>query len=468
MKTVHMMIGIQGSGKTTYAEKLSSEKGYDIVSTDIIRKNNPGINENDVWPMAYQTISNILERKDDVIFDATNITKKVRDRFKENVKKYYQNEFEIIGYFFPTATSECIKRVEQRNQKDGELDIPLDVIESYSKNVYPPTYEEKFVQSKVISQNANLLKGLVDDAYQGYALYFRRKDKIIEEYSGFANINTNEPIRHNTNFRLASVTKQFIAYGIMTLINKGLLSFNDKLFNMFDNMPEYTKDITIRNLLNHTSGIRDYEDMEHTDEQVHDIDVLNFVRQTKDQYFKTNEKYQYSNTAYVLLGLIIEKTANQKLGDYLEENVFKKHQMLNTKMNYEPFTTISPRAYGHIEENGKLMLKDQYWCSATLGDGGIYSSIDDLKKWLTVIQSLNKPFDEMIKTHIINGIDIEYGLGLRVKKLKNYPIIYHCGETIGTSTIIGYIKELDIEFIFLTNKGDKDASLLLNNLEKEI
>lgn len=468
MKTVHMMIGIQGSGKTTHAEKLSSEKGYDIVSTDIIRKNNPGIDENDVWPMAYQTISNILERKTDVIFDATNITKKVRDRFKENVKKYYQNEFEIIGYYFPTAASECIKRVEKRNQKDGELDIPLDVIESYSKNIYPPTYEEKFAQSKVISQNANLLKGLVDDAYQGYALYFRRKDKIIEEYSGFANINTNEPIRHNTNFRLASVTKQFIAYGIMTLINKGLLSFNDKLFNMFDNMPEYTKDITIRNLLNHTSGIRDYEDMEHTDEQVHDIDVLNYVRQTKDQYFKTNEKYQYSNTAYVLLGLIIEKTANQKLGDYLEENIFKKHQMLNTKMNYEPFTTISPRAYGHIEENGKLVLKDQYWCSATLGDGGIYSSIDDLKKWLKVIQSLNKPFDEMIKTHIINGIDIEYGLGLRVKKLKDYPIIYHCGETIGTSTIIGYIKELDIEFIFLTNKGDKDASLLLNNLEREI
>lgn len=467
MKTVHMMIGIQGSGKTTYAEILSKEKGYNIVSTDIIRKNNPGIDEKEVWPMAYQTISNILENKDDVIFDATNITKKVRDRFKENVKKYYDKDFVIKGYYFPTEVNECVKRVEKRNQKEGELNIPLDVVESYGKNIYPPTYEEDFIQSEVISQKANLLKGLVDDAYQGYALYFRKGDNIVEEYSGFANINTNEPIRHNTNFRLASVTKQFIAYGIMTLINKGLLSFDDKLFHMFDSMPEYTKTITIRNLLNHTSGIRDYEDMEHTDEQIHDEDVLNFVRNTKDQYFKTNDRYQYSNTAYVLLGLIIERVSNKKLGDYLEE-VFKKHHMLNTKMNYEPNTPISPRAYGHVEENGKLVLKDQYWCSATLGDGGIYSSIDDLKNWLNVIKTLDKPFDEMIKTHIINGSDIEYGLGLRVKKLKNYPIIYHCGETIGTNTIIGYIKNLDIDFIFLTNKGDKDASILLNNLEKEI
>lgn len=468
MKKVHMMIGIQGSGKTTYAKKLSQENNYEIVSTDLIRKNNPAIDEKDVWPLAYQTIGKILEAKDDVIFDATNITTKVRDRFKENVKKYFKEDFEIIGYYFPTSFEECIKRVDKRNKQEGELNIPLDIIESYDKNIFPPTYEEKFFKSKLISRKANLLKGLVDDAYQGYALYFRKGKEVVEEYSGFANINTNEAIKHNTNFRLASATKQFIAYAIMMLIDSGKLKFEDKLYDLFDDMPEYTKTITIRNLLNHTSGIKDYEEMEHTEEQIHDIDVLNFVRKTTEQYFSTNTKYQYSNTAYVLLGLIIEKVSKTKLGDYLEEKVFKKHQMQNTVMNYEPNTPISPRAYGHVEENQQLVLKDQYWCSATLGDGGIYSSIDDLKKWLKVIQNLEKPYDEMIKTHIINGIDIEYGLGLRVKKLKNYQVIYHCGGTIGTNTIIGYVKELDIEFIFLTNKGDKDASKLLNNLEEEI
>lgn len=475
MKTIHMMIGIPGSGKTTYALKLAKEKGYDIVSTDVVRANNPGMVEEEVWPTVYKMIGETLSKKDDCIFDATNTTKKVRDRFKENVNKYVK-DYQIYGYFFPTNYKECIKRVDKRNNQKGELYIPLDVIKSYGEYVYPPMYEENFEKSFVITQKPNLLKGLIDDAYQGYGFYFKSLNEEVEEYGGFADINIGEPIRENTNFRLASVTKQFIAYAIMTLVEKNKLSLNDTLYNIFPNMPEYTKTITIKNLLNHTSGLLDYEDMPHCDEtdanykQVLDEDVLEFVRNTDKQYFKTGEKYQYSNTAYVLLGLIIQKVSNERLEEYLQKEVFEKNGLLNTKLNFETITKIRPRAYGHLEQNGKLILKDQYWCSATLGDGGIYSSIPDLKKWLKVIENLQEPYAQMIKANTINDKSIEYGLGLRVKKIGDLDLIYHCGDTIGTNTILGYIKnnkEVIYEFILLTNKGGKDTAIFIENLKND-
>ena len=463
MKTIHMMIGIPGSGKTTFAEKFSKENNYKVISTDVVRLENPGINEEDVWPRVYLMIAEELQINDNVIYDATSITKKVRDRFKENLNKYI-TDYEIIGYFLPTHHSICEERVDKRNQK-SDIKIPLDVISSYGENVYPPTYEENFKESKVISQLNDMIFDIVDDAYQGYALYYREKDKIIEEYSGFADIDTFRPVRRYTNFRLASVTKQFIGYGILTLVKKNLLSLDDKLFDMFDDMPEYTKTITIRNMLNHTSGLLNYEDMNHTDEQIHDIDVLNYIRKTDKQYFETGLKYQYSNTAYVLLGLIIEKVSNQNLDEYLKQEIFKPLEMNDTKFNYEPVTNINNRAYGNVKQD-KLIKKDQYWCSATLGDGGLYSSVYDLKKWLKHIQNLDEFYKQLSTTHIVNGVDIEYGMGLRPKKVNGYELVYHCGSSIGTNTVLGYIKELDIEFILLTNCNDRSCSKFIDKFSK--
>lgn len=463
MKTIHMMIGIPGSGKTTFVNKFSKERNIYVVSTDIVRMSNPGILESDVWPRVYKMIGEILDTNDEVIFDATNVTKKVRDRFKENVNKYI-TDYEIIGYYFPTNYTECIKRVAKRNESKNELFLPLDVIESYGKTIYPPMPEENFKEVKVISMNNKLIKNLVSDGYQGYALYFKHNDEVIEEYGGFARIGSEEAIKENTNFRLASVSKQFISYAILTLVEKGLISLNDSLFSFFTDMPLYTKNITLLNMLNHTSGLYDYEDMLHTDEQIHDVDVLEYIKGTNKTYFEVGTKYQYSNTAYVLLGLIIEKVSQTKLGEYMKEYVFDKFGMNNTVVNYEPVTNIFQRALGHIVQDGHYVMKDQYWCSATIGDGGIYSSVLDLKKWLKNIMNLQYPYSLMTKTNICLGNDIEYGLGLRVKEYSFGRVIYHCGETIGTNTIIGFIKELNIEFIFLTNKDNIDASLLLNNI----
>lgn len=469
MNKVYMMIGIPGSGKTTFVKQLEKEVKASVVSTDIVRALHPTIGERDIWPMVYEMIGKKLLNGEDVIFDATNVTKTPRNRFKENINKYTE-DYELIGYYFPMHYSICIGRVAKRNEMPGELPIPIDCISSYGESIYPPTYEEGFKELHVVTNKKELVKDILFDGYQGCAFYFKEGYDISEEYSGFADIDTYRAVRKETCFRLASVSKEFFAYGILNLVKDGKLSLDTKLYDIFPNMPEYTKNIKISNLLCHTSGIYDYEDMEHTDKQVSDYDVLDFVRTTKETYFEIGSKYQYSNTAYVLLGLIIEKVSGIILGTYMGENVFKAAGMVNTHVNYEGITEINPRAYGNIYVDSKLVKKDQYWCSATIGDGGIYSNIPDLKRWIQYLKNLDEePLSLMKKTNYAGGIDIEYGYGLRVKTINvkgnDYELIYHCGDTIGTNTILGFIKELDIEFVLLTNRNKIDTSVFIENLK---
>ena len=162
---------------------------------------------------------------------------------------------------------------------------------------------------------------------QGYAFYFKYNDIIIEKVNGKVSTLDSDDISFNSCFRLASVSKQFIGCGIISLVEKGLLSFDTCILNIYEDLPNYFKNIKIINLLNHSSGIYDYEDMTHSDIQIHDEDILDFLKTTNTTYFEVGTKYRYSNTAYILLGLIIEKVSNTKLDIYLKEEVFLKEEL---------------------------------------------------------------------------------------------------------------------------------------------
>ena len=469
MATIHVMVGIPGSGKSTYAKKLSEEFGIKVISSDDVRDLNPKMEEKDIFGEVYRLISCEIKEGKDVILDATNSTKFIRSRIVERLKPY-NITYDMVAYYFPIDYKTCYERIERRNQKRIDRYFPLDVLESYYKKAEAPSINEGFKEVKIIDQTPLgdvkeiLLKNVVTRIDQGYAFFYSDERGEVRGQNGTRSKNSGAKIDFNTNFRLASVSKQFIAYGIYLLINSGKLSYDTKLNDIFY-VGEYAKDITIKNLLNHTSGLLDYEDMEHTDEQIHDIDVLEYVKRQDKTYFTPGSKYQYSNTAFVILGLIIEKVSGRRLGDYMKEKVFLEASMKDTVVDYEKETIINNRAYGHLEIDGKILEKDQYWCSATIGDGGIYSNVSDLIEWLNYLIKMYDNGSEFFKANILpDGTNSEYALGIRHVTRRGVDIIYHCGETIGFNTIIGFVPSLNKKFIFLTNLGNHSCDQVLNNL----
>ena len=153
-----------------------------------------------------------------------------------------------------------------------------------------------------------------------------------------------------------------------------------------------------------------------------------------------------------------------EIKDYIEQNVLYAAGMYDSYVNIQGGTEIKNRSYGHVVEDDKLVVKDQYWCSATIGDGGLYSTVNDLKKWC-IFLSKSEHFKEMKVPNYINEESYnEYGLGIRIIKVNDKEIIYHCGSTIGTNTLVLFSLDYNICLIFLTNLNVIDTSIMKDNL----
>lgn len=317
-----------------------------------------------------------------------------------------------------------------------------------------------------------LLNNVIKNKSQGYALYYQYNDTIIKECNGVLKDENSSLINFDSKFRLASVSKQFIAFGIMTLVKQKLLSYDTTILEIFSELPIYFKKITVKHLLSHTSGIYDYEDMPHhnDDPQIQDDDIITFLKKTTTTYFEPGSTYRYSNTAYILLGLIIAKITNKSIGNYLDEQIYQPLKMKDTLVNYEGITIMDNRAYGHLLVNDELVVKDQYWCSATIGDGGIYSTVNDLLKWIDYLSNNEESLKEdMLNPNILpNGTNSEYGLGIRIIDVNGKKLYYHCGDTIGTNTLLLFSNDLNIKVVFLTNLGNVDTSIIKNNIINKI
>ena len=151
MSTIHLMVGIQGSGKSTLSKKLAKELNIIISSTDEVRKQHVGIKEELVWPLAYEMCANELKKGKDVIFDATSITPKVRKRFVDEVEKHGV-KCEIGVYYFDIERDVCVQRVIQRNKDRTQINIPIDVVYSFSERLIVPTLDEGFAFIKIVRE----------------------------------------------------------------------------------------------------------------------------------------------------------------------------------------------------------------------------------------------------------------------------------------------------------------------------
>jgi CubicO group peptidase (beta-lactamase class C family) len=294
-----------------------------------------------------------------------------------------------------------------------------------------------------------------------------RNGKLTSEVAiGYADLENDIKVSRHTNFRLASVTKQFIAVAILVLVEKKQIFTDDTLSKFFTDFPDYSKDITIHHLLTHSSGLFDYEELIPGNQecQVHDCDVLELLKNQKDTFFPPGTGYSYSNGGYCLLRLIIEKVSGQSIDSFLKKYLFVPLGMDATVVDHEGLTVISTRAYGYSGKDTEWTRTDQDMTSATIGDGGIYSSLEDMQKWVQVFYTdkvLSKEMrDLLLKRRILTdeGKNVYYGYGLFLKDHKGKKVIYHMGSSIGFQTGLYCIPEEESAVIFLSNRTGENGS----------
>lgn len=298
----------------------------------------------------------------------------------------------------------------------------------------------------------------------GASVLVVENDQVVFQGSyGLADLETKEAVTAATNFRLASVSKQFTAAAIGILVKRAHLSYEDRIKKHLPNLPAYADPITIRQLLTHSSGLPDYEDLvaEDATEQLNDTDVLHSIERTTRPLFPAGSQYRYSNTGYVFLGLIAEKVSGASFAQLLKQEIFEPLEMTRTVAYERSFSTIEHRAYGHTKQGKDWVRRDQSITSATLGDGGIYSSIDDLARWndeldhgrIIDTDTLRLAFTPAVATDDPN---VRYGFGWRISQYRGPRTLWHSGETAGFRNVIIRFPDNHLTVIILTNRDDPE------------
>jgi len=296
----------------------------------------------------------------------------------------------------------------------------------------------------------------------GASLAIIKDGKVIYSKSyGLADVENNVPATTATNYRLASVTKQFTATAILKLVDQGKLSLDSRLTDVLPGAPLYTRDVRIRHLLNHTSGLVDYEDFVPDSQtvQVLDADVLRLLSKIDTVYFPAGAKFRYSNSGYALLALVVEAVSGESFAAFLKKNIFEPRGMSHTVALQNGISTVDNRAFGHSRTVWGFIRTDQSNTSAVLGDGGIYSSVDDLYKWDQDLYANRLISDSLRRQSFIPGLlndgtHTKYGFGWYIEQYKNLASVYHTGSTRGFRNAIFRVPDRHLTVIVLTNRNE--------------
>src|SRR5437773_7832357 len=289
---------------------------------------------------------------------------------------------------------------------------------------------------------------------------------------GLADLEKKIPCTTNTNFRLASVTKQFTAMAVLILAAEGQPSLEYHLPKFFPQVPAYGKTISLDLLLTDTSGLPDYENHipDGTTIPLSDRDVLFILRQQSKTDFPSGAQFHYSNSAYALLALIVENVSGKTFPAFVKEKIFNPLGMTNSVAYVAGLSCVPNRAYGYVNGTSGWELSDQSVTSAVLGDGGIYSSVADLFKWDQALYTekfiSGKMLAEQFTEHSARPDfkDRGYGYGWYVGNFRDTEHILHYGSTCGFSTRIERFPGRRLSVIVLTNRRNAEISPIVEKL----
>jgi CubicO group peptidase (beta-lactamase class C family) len=293
----------------------------------------------------------------------------------------------------------------------------------------------------------------------GVSLAVLREGKIVLLKSyGLANVEHQIPVKSKTVFQSGSIGKQFTAAAVMILVQENRLSLDDHISEYFPDAPASWKDVTVWNLLTHTSGLGDYPA---------DIDLRRDY--TEEEYFTSFKKapldfapgssWNYSNVGYVTLGMLIRKVTGKFYGDFLKERIFEPLGMITARVISEA-DIVPNRAAGYRLVKGEL--KNQAWVSPSTNstaDGSLYLSILDLAKWDAALYTdclLTEASREKLWTaaRLSDGSTKDYGFGWHLAHLNGRRAVFHGGSWQGFKSFILRFLDAKLTIIFLANSSE--------------
>ncbi len=296
----------------------------------------------------------------------------------------------------------------------------------------------------------------------------RNGEIVLAKGYGYANVEHQAPAKPETIFQSGSMGKQFTATAVMLLMEDGKLAIDDKITKYFPDSPETWRNITIRNLLTHTSGMTDYPEgfdfrRDYTEDELYER-----AKQIP-LAFQPGEKWSYSNVGYMMLGILIHKVSGKFYGDFLQERVFNPLGMSATRVISEA-DIIPNRAAGYRLDKGEL--KNQNWVSPSLNttaDGALYMNVYDMAKWDAALYGeklLKRSSLEQMWTPVKlnNGQTHPYGFGWMLGNVKGHRYVQHSGAWQGfKAQIIRYLDD-KLTIVLFANQARANQSKLAHGV----
>ncbi|UCD36752.1 MAG: serine hydrolase [Fidelibacterota bacterium] len=314
---------------------------------------------------------------------------------------------------------------------------------------------------------AKEIESLFDNCYDpslpgGFAVAVIKDGQVVfKDAYGFANNEHEVPFTTHTVSDLASVAKQFTGLAVAMLIQEGKLSPDDDIRRYLPEIPDFGDPITVRHLLYHTSGIRDWVGLvkisgRYMEDVITDDFLMRLVLNQRELNFRPGERIRYSNTGYFLLATIVSRVAEQPFSEWMRHNVFLPLNMSNTQIGYDHRTIIPHRASSYGKDS-KGDLRNNTSNLEAYGSSSLFSTLDDMVRWVVNYETRSigghDAWDMMLQKGALNsGEAIDYGFGISIHNNGSVLSFGHGGSWGGYLSQVTYYPELRLGYVLMTNR----------------
>jgi CubicO group peptidase (beta-lactamase class C family) len=309
--------------------------------------------------------------------------------------------------------------------------------------------------------------------FSGSILVAQDGEVLLSKGYNYANWELKVPNSSQTKFRISSINKPITATLIMMLVERGFIELDSQMCTYLQNCPEHWEEISIRNLLNHTSGIPEYTTLldAHIDSRVpHSVNGLIELFSDEPLNFSPGESYQYSNSNYVLLGAIIEGASSTFYDFFLQQALLAPLEMENSGME-DPREVLDERASGY-EILGRALANAPYLdMTNAFATAGMYSTVEDLYLWDQALYSNQLLSEESLESMYTpnfgaDGSGGEYGMGWQLDEFQGHRKVGHTGRINGFRTYLGRYIDDRITIILLSNIETEEILDLVKEMEE--